>query len=336
MRTKILVTGGTGYIGSIACVALIEAGFRPIIIDNLYNSRIEVLSGIEKITNQRPIFIEGDLRDTIMLNQVFENHDISAVFHFASLKSIGESITRPLKYFDNNLKGTIALISAMSIANVKTLVFSSSAAVYGEPASVPIDENFPLSATTPYGRIKVITEEILNDIANSDCTWRIACLRYFNPVGAHPSGLIGEYSIGAQINLVPNIVHVAIGKHRLLSIFGGDYSTPDGTGIRDYIHVMDLAKGQLAALRYIENNSGLISVNLGTGIGISVLELVGAFERVSGRTIPYAIMPRRPGDVASCYASPANAKSLFGWSAQRSIDEMCEDTWNWQSKNPFG
>ena len=332
--SKILVTGGTGYIGSHACITFIESGLVPVIVDNLRNSNIKVLDRIKRITGYLPEFFEGDLRDDTLMNEIFEKHNFDSVIHFAGLKAVGESVKKPLEYFDNNLSATLSLLQAMTKTDVKTLIFSSSATVYGIPENVPIDENSVLSPTNPYGQTKLMIEQILTDAANSDPEWRIACLRYFNPVGAHESGLIGEDPLGIPNNLLPNIAQVAIGKRQQFLVFGDDYPTPDGTGIRDYIHVMDLAEGHLAALHYLQNSSGVTAVNLGTGYGLSVLELVTAFEAASGRTVPYKIMPRRPGDVAICYANPDRARKLFGWSAKRTIAQMCQDVWNWQSLNP--
>ena len=326
----ILVTGGTGFIGSHACVALMASGHQATVIDDLSNSQREVLDRVEKISGKRPVFVEGDVRDQDLLRAIFKQRPVDAVIHFAGLKAVGESVAQPLRYYDCNVGGAIALCEVMAEAGVKTLIFSSSATVYGDPASVPIREDFPRSATNPYGASKLMIEDILADLAKSDGEWRIARLRYFNPVGAHESGLIGESPSGIPNNLMPFVAQVATGQRERLSVFGNDYPTPDGTGVRDYIHVMDLAEGHVAALDYLQNHSGLLTVNLGTGCGYSVLDMVRAFEKASGRPVPYAIMPRRPGDVAACYADPALVKKLLGWSAKRGIDEMCRDGWRWQ------
>ena len=326
----ILVTGGTGFIGSHACVALMAAGHDATVMDDLSNSQCEVLDRVEKISGKRPVFVEGDVRDRGLLHAIFKPRPVDAVIHFAGLKAVGESVAQPLRYYDCNVGGAIVLCEVMAEVGVKTLIFSSSATVYGDPASVPIREDFPRSATNPYGASKLMIEDMLADLSKSDPEWRIARLRYFNPVGAHESGLIGESPSGIPNNLMPFVAQVATGQRERLSVFGNDYPTPDGTGVRDYIHVMDLAEGHVAALDYLLNHSGLLTVNLGTGCGYSVLDMVRAFEKASGRPVPYAIMPRRPGDVAACYADPALAKKLLGWSAKRSIDEMCRDGWRWQ------
>jgi UDP-glucose 4-epimerase len=327
----ILVTGGTGYIGSHTTVELIRAGYEVLIVDNLCNSKISVLERIEKITGCRPPFIEADVRDRAAMKAIFAQHSFDAVIHFAGLKAVGESVAQPFRYYDNNVHGSLVLYETMAEAGVKTLVFSSSATVYGDPHSVPIREDFPLSATNPYGRSKLINEEILHDIARADASWRIALLRYFNPVGAHESGLIGEDPNGIPNNLMPYISKVAIGNLAELSVFGSDYPTHDGTGVRDYIHVVDLARGHLAALKALKTVEGILTVNLGTGQGYSVLDVVRAFEKASGRKVPYRIVGRRPGDIAACYADPSFAKTLLGWQAQFGIDDMCRDSWRWQS-----
>lgn len=332
----ILVTGGAGYIGSHTVVELLAAGQEVLIFDNLSNSSPKVLERIEKISGRRPHFVEGDIRDALALRAVFANHPISAVIHFAGLKSVGESVEQPLRYYDNNIVGSLRLFEVMSEANVKNLVFSSSATVYGDPHTVPIKENFPLSATNPYGRSKLHIEEMLRDIGKADADWRIALLRYFNPVGAHASGLIGEDPQGIPNNLMPYVTQVAVGRRDELGVFGNDYPTPDGTGVRDYIHVVDLARGHLAALQALSREGGVQTVNLGTGQGYSVLEVVAAFEKASGRQIPYRIQPRRPGDIAACYADPAWAKKLLNWQAEFDLDAMCRDSWRWQSQNPQG
>jgi UDP-glucose 4-epimerase len=332
----ILITGGTGYIGSHTCVALAEAGHDLLILDNLCNSRAEVVGRLETLCGKRPEFVEGDVRDPVVLDQVFDRHPITAVMHFAGLKAVGESVERPLEYYDNNVHGTLQLLAAMRRASVKTFVFSSSATVYGDPASVPIRESFPRAATNPYGRSKLIIEDILADLHHAEPDWRIARLRYFNPVGAHESGLIGEDPQGMPNNLMPFVAQVATGRREFLNIWGNDYPTPDGTGVRDYIHVVDLARGHLAALRKLQSNPGVMVHNLGTGQGYSVLEMVAAFERVSGRPVPYDIVARRAGDIAVCYADPTLAREELGWQAEHGIDDMVSDAWRWQSANPHG
>ena len=332
----ILVTGGAGYIGSHTVVELLAAGNDLLILDNFSNSSPVVLERIEKISGRRPLVIEGDIRDAALLKRVFANYPIASVIHFAGLKAVGESVEQPMRYYDNNVAGSLRLFEAMAAAGVFRLVFSSSATVYGDPHTVPIDEHFPLQATNPYGRSKLIIEDMLRDIGRSDPRWRVALLRYFNPVGAHASGLIGEDPQGIPNNLMPFVAQVAVGRRPALSVFGGDYPTADGTGVRDYIHVVDLARGHLAALDALDRQGGVFPVNLGTGRGYSVLEVVAAFERASGRAVPYRIVDRRPGDVAACYADPARAKALLGWVAERDIDAMCADAWRWQSANPLG
>ena len=329
--SRILVTGGTGFIGSHTCVALAQAGHDLLILDNLCNSRADVVDRLETLCGKRPGFIEGDIRDATLLDKLFAEHPISAVMHFAGLKAVGESVAKPLEYYDNNIHGTLQLLAAMRRANVKIFVFSSSATVYGDPASVPIREDFPLSATNPYGRSKLIIEDILADLHHAEPDWRIARLRYFNPVGAHESGLIGEDPQGIPNNLMPFIAQVAVGKREFLNIWGNDYPTPDGTGKRDYIHVVDLAEGHLAALDQLNTqNPTLITVNLGTGQGYSVLDMIKAFEHASGRTVPYKIAPRRPGDIAQCWADPSLAEKMLGWKAKRGLEQMCADAWRWQ------
>jgi UDP-glucose 4-epimerase len=332
----ILVTGGTGYIGSHTVVELLAAGSELLIIDNFGNSKPAVLDRIERISGRRPLFLQVDIRDRAGLEQVFRTHSIEAVVHFAGLKAVGESVAQPLRYYDNNVHGSLVLFETMAAHGVKRLVFSSSATVYGDPHAVPIREDFPLQATNPYGRSKLMVEEILRDVAKSDPEWRIALLRYFNPVGAHRSGLIGEDPNGIPNNLMPFVAQVAVGKRDKLSVFGNDYPTPDGTGVRDYIHVVDLALGHLAALDYLERHPGVFTTNLGTGQGYSVLDMVQAFEAASGKPVPYQIVDRRLGDVASCYADPALARERLNWKAERGIREMCEDTWRWQANNPGG
>lgn len=332
----VLVTGGMGYIGSHTCIQMIEAGMTPIIFDNLYNSKSTVLDRIEKVSGVRPIFIEGDIRDKQAISQVLKQYDIESVIHFAGLKAVGESVEKPLEYYDTNVHGTLVLVDAMRDAGVKSLIFSSSATVYGDPASVPILEDFPTSATNPYGRSKLIVEECLTDFQKANPDWSITLLRYFNPVGSHPSGELGEDPQGIPNNLMPFVSQVAVGRREFLSVFGGDYPTPDGTGVRDYIHVMDLSDGHLAALKHVGSKQGLHIYNLGTGNGNSVLEMVNAFEKASGKKVPYKIVDRRPGDIAECWADPAKAEADLHWKATRSLEQMTEDTWRWQSNNPQG
>lgn len=332
----ILVTGGTGYIGSHTVVQLLEAGAHVIVLDNLCNSKRAVLNRVEQITGKRAEFVVGDVRDRQLLRSVFNNHKINSVIHFAGLKAVGESVEKPLEYYDNNVTGSLVLFEEMVRAGVKSLVFSSSATVYGDPVSVPITEEFPLKATNPYGQSKLVVEDILRDLYKSDTSWKIGLLRYFNPVGAHESGLIGEDPAGMPNNLMPFVAQVAAGKRLKLAVFGNDYPTPDGTGVRDYIHVVDLANGHLAAITALNSQGGLITVNLGTGRGYSVLEMIEAFERASGKPIAFEIVNRRSGDIATCYAEPAKAKALLGWVAHHDIDRMCVDAWRWQSKNPMG
>ena len=325
---RVLVTGGAGYIGSHTVVELLAAGFDVTILDNLSNSKASVIDRIAAIAGRRPDFVKGDIRDRNTLLGALPG--CGAVIHFAGLKAVGESVEKPIEYYDNNVAGSVTLFEAMRDTGIKTLVFSSSATVYGDPASVPIREDFPLSATNPYGRSKLMIEEMLCDIAKADGAWQVALLRYFNPVGAHASGTLGEDPNGIPNNLMPFVSQVAVGKLAQLSVFGNDYPTPDGTGVRDYIHVVDLALGHLAALGALAKMPGLLTVNLGTGRGYSVLEMVRAFEQASGRPVPYRIAPRRPGDIAQCYADPALAERLLGWRAQRGIDAMCADGWRWQ------
>lgn len=327
----ILVTGGCGYIGSHLCVALAQAAEPYLVVDNFSNSRPSVLERVARITGQAPAFVEGDVRDVALLQQLFSRHAISAVVHLAAFKAVGESVREPLMYYGNNVAGTVALLQAMRDAGVRSMVFSSSATVYGDPASLPIREDFPLSATNPYGWSKLMMEQVLADVAAAEPgLWRIARLRYFNPVGAHESGLIGEDPQGIPNNLLPYVAQVAAGQREVLSVYGGDYPTVDGTGVRDYIHVCDLAEGHVAALRYLRQHPGLLTVNLGTGQPVSVLEMVRGFEQASGRPVPYRIVARRPGDVAACWADPALAERLLGWRARRGVDAMCRDAWRWQ------
>jgi UDP-glucose 4-epimerase len=332
----ILVTGGAGYIGSHTCVALIEAGYTPLVYDNLCNSSAESLARVERITGKRPGFIQADIRDAAQLDTVFAQYKIDAVIHFAGLKAVGESVEKPLMYYDNNVGGTVTLLEAMQRAKVGNIIFSSSATVYGDPASVPIREDFPLSATNAYGRSKLMIEEILGDLHRAEPHWRIARLRYFNPVGAHESGLIGEDPRGIPNNLMPYVTQVAVGRLQKLRVFGGDWPTVDGSGVRDYIHVMDLAEGHVAALKHLLAQDGMFTVNLGTGQGYSVLQMVQAFGQSIGRDLPYEIVERRPGDIAACWADPAAAKMLLGWSAKRGLDTICADAWRWQQGNPQG
>ena len=327
----ILITGGTGYIGSHTTVELMQAGFDVLLVDNLCNSNREVIERIARIVGRRPEFVEADIRDRVAMQSLFAQHQFDAVIHFAGLKAVGESMAQPLHYYDNNVYGSLVLFETMNEAGVRTLVFSSSATVYGEPKSVPIREDFPLAAANTYGRTKLIIEEILRDLAQADASWRIALLRYFNPVGAHESGLIGEDPHGVPNNLMPYIAKVANANLAELPVFGSDYPTRDGTGVRDYIHVVDLARGHLAALNRLQTTQGLLTVNLGTGQGYSVLDMVKAFELASGHKVPYRIVGRRPGDIAEYYADPSLAKTLLGWQAQYGIDEMCRDAWRWQS-----
>jgi len=334
----ILVTGGTGYIGSHTVVALIAAGYEPVIVDNLSNSKFCVLERIAEITGTRPPFYKIDLQDRAALDAVFHKHQFTAVIHFAGLKAVGESITEPLRYYENNIESTISLCFVMTQHGVKSIIFSSSACVYGDSSNISIRENCPSAPTNPYGQTKLMIEQILQDIHVADPVWRIAILRYFNPVGAHKSGLIGEDPQGIPNNLMPYISQVAIGRHELINIFGNDYPTSDGTGVRDYIHVMDLAEGHVAALKNIETDTFQTPqiINLGTGQGYTVMEMLRALEKASGKKIPYRITNRRPGDIATCYADTSLAQKLLGWSARLSLADMCADAWRWQSNNPQG
>ena len=333
---KILATGGAGYIGSHTCVELLRCGHEVVVVDNLQNSKLEAVRRVQEITGGKIAFHKADLRDRSALENIFRQEGVDAVIHFAGLKAVGESTQKPLEYYQNNITGTLVLCEVMRQAGVRTIVFSSSATVYGNPESVPIREDFPLSATNPYGRTKLMIEEILGDLHVSDPAWNIAILRYFNPVGAHKSGKIGEDPRGIPNNLFPYITQVAIGRLKELSVYGNDYPTPDGTGVRDYIHVVDLASGHLKALEKISGKKGLSIYNLGTGRGYSVLEAVAAFEKASGRKVPYKIAPRRPGDIPACYADPSKANRELGWRATRGLDEMCADSWRWQTMNPEG
>ncbi len=333
---RVLVTGGAGYIGSHTCLELLRVGFDVVVVDNLSNSSEESLRRVQEITGKKLEFHKVDLLDKTHLVKVFDKHQFDAVIHFAGLKAVGESVDIPLKYYHNNLTGTITLCEVMSKYNVKNIVFSSSATVYGEPHIVPITEDFPTSAANPYGRTKLFIEEILKDLYVSDNYWNVVLLRYFNPVGAHHSGRIGEDPKGIPNNLMPFISQVAVGKLKELSVFGDDYPTTDGTGVRDYIHVVDLALGHVRALQKLIGQSGVHIYNLGTGRGYSVLEMISAFEKASGRKIPYRIIDRRPGDIAECYADPSKAEKDLGWRTERGIENMCADTWRWQSQNPKG
>ncbi len=332
----ILVTGGAGYIGSHTCVELLEAGHEVVVVDNLSNSKEESIKRVEEITGKKLQFHKVDLIDRDALDAVFNRYSVESIIHFAGLKAVGESVEKPIEYYHNNVTGTLILCEVMRKHNIKNIVFSSSATVYGDPHKVPITEDFPLSATNPYGRSKLMIEEILQDLHVADGTMNIALLRYFNPVGAHKSGRIGESPNDIPNNLMPYVSQVAVGKLSELSVFGNDYPTPDGTGVRDYIHVVDLSIGHLYALDKLKSNPGVVIYNLGTGRGYSVLEMIKAFEDASGRKIPYKITDRRSGDIATCYADPSMAKDELGWSATRGIDEMCADAWRWQSDNPNG
>ena len=334
---KVLVTGAAGYIGSHTCISLHEAGFDFVVFDNLCNSSQESLNRVEKIIGKKIEFVEGDIRDKKALDEVFSKYEIDSVIHFAGLKAVGESVANPLEYYDNNINGTLILLEVMKKHNCKKIVFSSSATVYGDPSTTPIKEDFPVGATTnPYGRTKYFIEEILRDVYISDNDFKIVLLRYFNPVGAHKSGTIGEDPNGIPNNLMPFIAQTAVGKREFLSVFGGDYDTHDGTGVRDYIHVVDLAAGHVKALEKINNIDKVLTVNLGTGNGYSVLDMVKAFEKVSGKKVAYKIVDRRAGDIAKCFADPSYAKEALDWEATKGIEEMCADTWNWQSNNPNG
>ena len=333
---KILVTGGAGYIGSHTVVLLVEAGYEVVIFDNFCNSSRESIRRVEKIVGKTLTVVEGDIRSKDDLEKVFSSHKIDAVIHFAGLKAVGESVEQPMRYYDNNIGGTITLCEVMAKHNCKSIIFSSSATVYGDPHTTPILENFPTSATNPYGRSKLFVEEILRDFYVSDNEWKVVLLRYFNPVGAHASGTIGEDPNGIPNNLMPFIAQTAVGKRDYLSVFGDDYDTSDGTGVRDYIHVVDLAQGHLNALDRLTEFSEPMTINLGTGKGYSVLEMVKAFEKASGKKVPFKIVERRAGDIATCFADPSYAKELLDWKAKRGIEEMCEDSWRWQSQNPNG
>lgn len=333
---SILVTGGAGYIGSHTCLELLQAGYEVIVVDNLANAKTEALRRVQELTGKTLTLHQVDLLDSEALASVFRQHTIEAVMHFAGLKAVGESVQMPLHYYRTNIMGTLNLCTAMGAVGVTTLVFSSSATVYGDPQTVPIDETFPCSATNPYGRSKLMIEAMLRDLHVAENAWDIALLRYFNPVGAHASGRIGEDPNSIPNNLLPFITQVAVGQLPQLSVFGGDYPTHDGTGVRDYIHVVDLALGHLKALEKLASHPGVVTYNLGTGSGYSVLEVVAAFEQASGKTIPYTIVERRPGDVAACYANPVKAHTELYWTAERDIETMCADAWRWQAQNPQG
>ena len=334
---SILVTGGAGYIGSHTCVELLSSGYEVVVVDNLCNSSEESLHRVEEITGKKVTFYEADLLDRKSLEMIFEKENIDSVIHFAGLKAVGESVAKPLEYYYNNVTGTLILCDVMRNHGVKNIVFSSSATVYGNPKTVPIKEDFPLSVTNPYGRTKLMLEEILRDLYVADPEWNVILLRYFNPIGAHKSGRIGENPKGIPNNLVPYITQVAVGKLSCLGVFGDDYDTPDGTGVRDYIHVVDLAIGHVRAIEKLtQQNGGVLVYNLGTGIGYSVLDIVKAFEKACGKPIPYEIKERRPGDIPTCYADPSLAKKELSWEAKRGLDEMCEDSWRWQKNNPNG
>lgn len=327
---NILLTGGAGYIGSHTAVVLLEAGHKVVVLDNFCNSQRDTISRIEKITGKNLPLVVGDIRDIPVITKILHDYSIEAVVHFAGLKAVGESVSKPVDYYANNAQGTVNLLQAMQAVDVKTLVFSSSATVYGDPQYLPIDEEHPTRATNPYGRSKIHIEEMLSDVAKSDHNWRIVCLRYFNPVGAHTSGLIGESPCSIPNNLMPYVAQVAIGTLPHLNVFGNDYATPDGTGVRDYIHVMDLAEGHLAALRFLKNHTGWHAINLGTGQGTSVLEMIKTFEAASGHAIQFKVVSRRQGDIATCFAKVDKAKMLLGWSAMRGLEAMCASTWHFQ------
>ena len=336
MKNTILITGGAGYIGSHTAVELMNAGHHVVIVDNLGNSNIRVLDRIRALAGDHVSFVQADVRDSSALDRLFAQYPVDGVIHFAGLKAVGESVAQPVRYFDNNIGSTLTLLQAMDRAGVRRIVFSSSATVYGDPEQVPITESSRLQVTNPYGRTKLICEDILRDLQASDPRWHVAILRYFNPVGAHISGTIGEHPKGIPNNLMPFITQVAVGQREFLSIFGNDYPTPDGTGVRDYIHVVDLAQGHLEALKYLQTQQASITVNLGTGRGVSVKELADTFARVTGVAVPYRFVDRRPGDVAACYADTRLAREALGWQARLDVDRMCQDAWRWQSNNPDG
>src|SRR5450830_798121 len=333
---KILVTGGMGYIGSHTVVELLQSGHEVVVLDNLSNADPSVRERVTKIAGKSFEFVEADIRDRAAMEAAFAAHKVDAVIHFAGLKAVGESVAQPLRYYDNNVLGTLKLLQAMQTCEVKSLVFSSSATVYGDPQRLPLTEDHPLSTTNPYGQTKLVIEEMLRDLYRSDPSWHISILRYFNPVGAHASGLIGEDPQGTPNNLLPFVAQVAVGRREFLNVWGNDYATPDGTGVRDYIHVVDLALGHLKALERLQHQTECLAINLGTGVGYSVLDMVQAFEQASGQPVPYKVGARRAGDIASCYADPAQALALLGWRAERGLEAMCIDTWRWQSGNPNG
>lgn len=334
---RFLITGGAGYIGSHTLLELLQAGHEAVVLDNLCNSSMLSLQRVQQITGVAPVFVQGDVCDRAVLDRIFTQYEIDGVLHFAGLKAVGESVKQPLSYYQNNVSGSITLCQAMATAGVYRLVFSSSATVYGDPVQIPLVESSPLGTpTNPYGTSKLMVEKMLQDMATADPRWSVALLRYFNPVGAHQSGLMGEDPNGLPENLLPYISRVAVGKLERLSIYGNDYPTPDGTGVRDYIHVVDLAKGHIAAVNYISQHTGINAWNLGTGVGYSVLEMIRAFEEASGCTIPYTLSPRRRGDIAQCWSDPSKALHDLGWKAERGLKEMMEDTWRWQSNNPDG
>ncbi len=332
----IFVTGGGGYIGSHTVVELLQAGHEVTVFDNFCNSQPEALARVARITGRMPTLVQGDVRDRAALTASLRISGAKAVIHFAGLKAVGESVANPLAYYDNNVAGTLCLLQAMTDCDVKTLVFSSSATVYGNPQHLPLTEDHPLSTTNPYGQTKLVIEEMLRDLYRSDPAWRISILRYFNPVGAHASGLIGEDPQGTPNNLLPFVAQVAVGRREFLNVWGNDYDTPDGTGVRDYIHVVDLALGHLKALQRLDEHAECRAINLGTGVGYSVMDMVHAFEQASGKPVPYKLMPRRAGDIAACYADPSLALALLGWRAERDLQNMCMDAWRWQSGNPGG
>lgn len=332
----IFVTGGAGYIGSHTVVELLNAGHKVTVFDNFCNSQPDALARVARITGKQLTLVQGDIRDAAALTQAMRASGATAVIHFAGLKAVGESVQKPLEYYDNNVVGTVRLLQAMTECDVKTLVFSSSATVYGDPQRLPLTEDHPLSTTNPYGQTKLVIEEMLRDLYRSDPSWRISILRYFNPVGAHDSGLIGENPQGIPNNLLPFVAQVAVGRREFLNVWGNDYPTPDGTGVRDYIHVVDLALGHLKALQRLAHHAECLAINLGTGVGYSVLDMVRAFEQASGKPVPYQVAPRRSGDIAACYADPAQAWALLGWRAERDLETMCTDAWRWQIGNPNG
>ena len=334
---RILVTGGAGYIGSHTCVELLDAGYEVVVVDNLYNASEKALERVESITGKKVTFYNADIRDAKAMNAIFAKENVQAVIHFAGLKAVGESVAKPVEYYDNNINGTLTLVQAMKDHGVKNIIFSSSATVYGDPAFIPITEECPKGiCTNPYGWTKWMLEQILTDVHTSDPEWNVILLRYFNPIGAHKSGMIGEDPKGIPNNLLPYIAQVAIGKREFLGVFGNDYDTPDGTGVRDYIHVVDLAVGHVKAIKKLEENGGVHVYNLGTGHGYSVMEVLHAFEKACGHALNYKVLARRPGDIAMCYCDPTKAKNELGWEAQYGIDEMCQDSWRWQSQNPDG